>query len=105
LSLRISFFFAMGLLVIVGLMILIPDILLSTFPSDLLTRKLSATGMGFVVTFTSMSGILTTSVSGEIVDLFGSYRAVFFSFALMAAAGGSLALFIREKARIQETAS
>jgi OPA family sugar phosphate sensor protein UhpC-like MFS transporter len=105
LSLRISFLMAMVLLAIVGLMILIPDILLSTFPSDLLTRKLSATGMGFVVTFTSMSGIITTSLSGEIVDLFHSYRAVFFSFALMAAAGGFLALFISEKARIQETAS
>jgi len=96
LSVRISFPLAAVLLAFVGLMIVIPDILLSTFPSDLLTRKLAATGMGFVVTFTSMSGIITTSISGEIVDLFTSYRAVFLSFGLMAAAGTVLALFIRE---------
>ncbi len=97
LSLGVSFFFAKVLLAIVGLMILIPDVLLATYPSDILTRKLAATGMGFVVTFTSMSGIITTSVSGKIVDIFNSYWALFFSFALMAAAGTVLTLFIREK--------
>jgi OPA family glycerol-3-phosphate transporter-like MFS transporter len=97
LSLGVSFLFATVLLAIVGLMILIPDVLLATYPSDILTRKLAATGMGFVVTFTSMSGIITTSVSGKIVDIFNSYWALFFSFALMAAAGTVLTLFIREK--------
>ena len=99
LSLGVSLFFTMILLVIVGLMILIPDVLLATYPSDILTRKLAATGMGFIVTFTSMSGIITTFVSGKLVDLFNSYGALFFSFALMAAAGTVLALFIREKGR------
>jgi len=80
-------------------MILIPGVLLSTFPSDLLTRKLSATAMGFIVTFTSMSGIITTSLSGKIVDLFNSYQALFFSFALIAAAGTVLTVFIHEKGR------
>ncbi len=97
LSLRMSYLVAALLLAVVGLMILIPDILLATFPSDLLTRRLSATGMGFIVTFTSMSGIVTTSASGKIVDLFHSYQALFLSFALMATAGTVLTVFIQEK--------
>ena len=97
LSLGVTILFAMVLLAIVGLMILIPDVLLATYPSDILTRKLAATGMGFIVTFTSMSGIMTTFVSGKIVDLFSSYGALFISFAIMAAAGTILTLFIREK--------
>ena len=108
LSLGVSIFFAMVLLAIVGSMILIPDVLLASYPSDILTRKLAATGMGFIVTFTSMSGIVATFVSGKIVDLFSSYGALFISFAVMAAAGTVLTLFIREKGipeRNQETAS
>ena len=103
-----KYFFAMVLLAIVGSMILIPDVLLATYPSDILTRKLAATGMGFIVTFTSMSGIVATFVSGKIVDLFSSYGALFISFAVMAAAGTVLTLFIREKGiseRTQETTS
>jgi OPA family glycerol-3-phosphate transporter-like MFS transporter len=102
LSLGVSLFFGMVLLVIVGLMILIPDVLLATYPSDILTRKLAATGMGFIVTFTSMSGIITTFVSGKLVDLFSSYGALFFSFALMAAAGTILTFFIREKGSLRQ---
>ncbi|MEA3230935.1 MAG: hypothetical protein U9Q05_04160, partial [Thermodesulfobacteriota bacterium] len=67
-----------------------------TFPADILSRKLTATGMGFLATFTSASGIVTTPFSGKIVDMFHSYGAVFFSFAVVALAGTVVALFISE---------
>jgi len=74
-----------------------PDILLAAYPSDILSRKLSATGMGFLTTFTSIAGIITTPISGMIVDVFQSYGAVFLSFAIAALAGTIFTLFIREK--------
>jgi sugar phosphate permease len=88
---------AVVLLAMVGLMILMPDVLLATFPADILSRKLTATGMGFLATFTSAAGIVTTPLSGKIVDLFHSYGALFFSFALAALAGMVVAMFINEK--------
>ena len=97
LSFRVNIFLVVWLLGVVGLMIIMPDILLAAYPSDILSRKLSATGMGFLTTFTSMAGIITTPASGKIVDLFQSYRAVFFSFFIAALAGTLLALLIREK--------
>ena len=98
LSREVSISLAAGLLAIVGLMIIMPDVLLAAYPSDILSRKLSATGMGFLTTFTSIAGIITTPLSGKIIDLFESYVAVFFSFAIMALAGALLTLCIREKA-------
>jgi hypothetical protein len=62
-----------------------------------MSRKLSATAMGFLATFTSASGIITTPVSGKIVDLFQSYGAVFFSFGLVALVGMVFTFFINEK--------
>ena len=97
LSLGISLSIAIGLLAVVGLMIIMPDILLAAYPSDILSRKLSATGMGFLTTFTSMAGIITTPLSGKIVDLYRSYDAVFFSFAVVAFAGTVFTLLINEK--------
>jgi len=97
LSFEVSLLFAMPILAIVGLMVLIPDVLLATYPSDILTRKLAATATGFIVTFTSLSGIISTTVSGKIIDSFNSYGALFFSFALMAATGTVLTLLIRER--------
>ena len=97
LSLGVNLILATGLLAVVGLMIIMPDILLAAFPSDILSRKLAATGMGFLTTFTSMAGIITTPLSGKIVDIFQSYGAVFLSFAIAALAGTILTLFIREK--------
>jgi sugar phosphate permease len=85
------------ILAVVGLMILMPDVLLATYPSDIFSRKLSGTAMGFLATFTSASGIVTTPVSGKIVDLFQSYGAVFLSFGMVALVGMILALFINEK--------
>ena len=98
LSRNVSITLAVSLLTIVGLMIIMPDVLLAAYPSDILSRKLSATGMGFLTTFTSIAGIITTPLSGKIIDLFDSYVAVFFSFAVMALTGALLALCIREKA-------
>jgi sugar phosphate permease len=98
LSREVSITLAAGLLTIVGLMIIMPDVLLAAYPSDVLSRKLSATGMGFLTTFTSIAGIITTPLSGKIIDLFDSYVAVFFCFAIMALAGALLTLCIREKA-------
>ncbi|MBW2057598.1 MAG: MFS transporter [Deltaproteobacteria bacterium] len=97
LSLTVGLTLATLLLALLGLMILVPDILLAAYPSDLLSRRLSATGMGFLATFTSAAGILTTPVSGKIVDSFHSYGALFFSFGAVALLGAFLALFIREK--------
>lgn len=88
---------AIVLLAMVGLMILMPDVLLATFPADILSRKLTATGMGFLATFTSAAGIVTTPLSGMIVDLFHSYGALFFSFTVAALAGMIVAMFINEK--------
>ena len=96
LSQDVSITLAAGLLTIVGLMIIMPDVLLAAYPSDILSRKLSATGMGFLTTFTSIAGIITTPLSGKIIDLFDSYAAVFFSFAVVALAGVFLTLCIRE---------
>jgi len=96
LSRVVSITLAAGLLAIVGLMIIMPDVLLAAYPSDILSRKLSATGMGFLTTFTSIAGIITTPLSGKIIDLFGSYTAVFFSFAVVALAGALLTLCIQE---------
>ena len=83
-------------LAVIGLMILMPDVLLATFPADILSRKLTATGMGFLATFTSAAGIVTTPLSGKIVDVFHSYGALFFSFAVAALVGTVVALFISE---------
>jgi uncharacterized membrane protein len=58
--------------------------------------------MGFLTTFTSIAGIITTPLSGKIIDLFNSYVAVFFSFAVVALAGALLTLCIREKAIYDE---
>ncbi len=88
---------AIALLIVIGFMIVMPDILLATFPSDILSRKLSATGMGFLTTFTSLAGILTNVVSGRIADMFQSFNAVVFSFAIMAFIAAVLCLRIREK--------
>ncbi|MGD2012286.1 MAG: MFS transporter [Desulfobacterales bacterium] len=96
-SRNVSITLAAGLLMIVGLMIIMPDVLLAAYPSDILSRKLSATGMGFLTTFTSIAGIITTPLSGKIIDLFDSYAAVFFSFAVVALAGALLTMCIREK--------
>jgi OPA family glycerol-3-phosphate transporter-like MFS transporter len=97
LSLGVNIVLATFLLAIVGLMILIPDVLLAAYPSDIFSRKLSATAMGFLATFTSVAGIITTPVSGKIVDLFHSYGALFFSFGVMALMGAVLTIFINEK--------
>ena len=97
LSKDVSVTLAAGLLAVVGLMIIMPDVLLAAYPSDILSRKLSATGMGFLTTFTSTAGIITTPLSGKIIDLFESYDAVFLSFAVVALAGALLTLCIREK--------
>ena len=83
-------------LAVVGLMILMPDVLLAAFPADILSRKLTATGMGFLATFTSAAGIVTTPLSGKIVDMFHSYGALFFSFAVVALAGMVVTMFISE---------
>ena len=88
---------AIGLLTVIGFMIIMPDILLATYPSDILSRKLSATGMGFLTTFTSLAGVFTTVVSGKIADHFQSFNAVFFSFAVMALLAALLSLGIYEK--------
>jgi sugar phosphate permease len=95
LSREVSITVAAGLLAIVGLMIIMPDVLLAAYPADILSRNLSATGMGFLTTFTSIAGIITTSLSGKIIDLFDSY-AMFFSFAVVALAGALLTLCIQE---------
>jgi OPA family glycerol-3-phosphate transporter-like MFS transporter len=97
LSFGVNIILAASLLAVVGLMIIMPDILLAAFPSDILSRKLAATGMGFLTTFTSTAGIITTPLSGKIVDVFQSYGAVFLSFAIAALAGTIFTLFIREK--------
>ena len=96
LSRDVSITLAASLLAIVGLMIIMPDVLLAAYPADILSRKLSATGMGFLTTFTSIAGIITTPLSGKIIDVFDSYAAVFFSFAFVALAGALLTLWIQE---------
>ncbi len=97
LSFRINIAFATALLAVVGLMLLMPDILLAAYSSDIMSRKLTGTAMGFLATFTSVAGIITTPLSGKIVDLFNSYRALFLSFAIMALVSAILTLFINEK--------
>ena len=96
LSIKLSIALAAVVLAVVGLMILMPDVLLASYPSDLLSRKFSATAMGFLATFTSASGIITTPLSGKIADLFQSYGMVFFSFGAVALAGMLLTLLIHE---------
>jgi sugar phosphate permease len=88
---------ATALLAVVGLMIIMPDILLAAYPSDLLSRKLAATGMGFLTTFTSTAGIVTTPATGKIVDYFHSYQAPFVSFGIAALLATVLTLLINER--------
>jgi len=97
LSRGISLAPAIALLTVIGFMIIMPDILLATYPADILSRKLSATGMGFLTTFTSLAGIFTNVVSGKIADMFQSFNAVFLSFAVMALIATVLCLRICEK--------
>jgi sugar phosphate permease len=99
LSLGLGIAMALWALAITGLMILLPDVLLAAYPADILSRKLTATAMGFLATFTSASGILCTPVSGKILDVFQSYNVLFFSFAVVALLGTIFTLFINEKKR------
>ena len=99
LSLGLGIAMALSALAITGLMILMPDVLLAAYPADILSRKLTATAMGFLATFTSASGILCTPVSGKIIDVFQSYGVLFFSFAVVALLGTIITLFINEKKR------
>ena len=101
LSIGPNLILAMITLSLVGLMIIMPDILLASIPSDLFSRKLAATAMGFLATFTSTAGIVSTPVTGKIVDLTSSYSASFFSFGVVAMAGAGIALLVREKNRLQ----
>ena len=97
LSMGISVPVVYTLLALVGVLIVMPDVLLAAYPSDILSRKLSATGTGFLTTFTSAAGIVATPVSGKIIDLFQSYGAVFISFAAMAFLAAVLTLAIKER--------
>ncbi|HJO62174.1 MAG TPA: MFS transporter [Desulfobacterales bacterium] len=97
LSFRMDIVIVTLLLAVVGLTIIAPDVLLAAYPSDLLSRKLSGTAMGFLTTFTSTAGIIATPLSGKIVDLFQTYEAVFFSFGIVAFSGTVLTFFINEK--------
>ncbi len=85
------------LLSLIGLMIIMPDIMLAAFPSDIFSRKLAATALGFLATFTSASGIVSVAVSGKLVDLTGSFSITFTCFGIVALIGSALACFIREK--------
>jgi len=97
LSFRMDIVIVTLLLSVVGLTIIAPDVLLAAYPSDLLSRKLSGTAMGFLTTFTSTAGIIATPLSGKIADLFQTYEAVFFSFGIVAFSGTVLTFFINEK--------
>ena len=97
LSLGISFHIGVVALSVVGLMIIMPDILLASIPSDIFSRKLTATAMGFLATFTSTSGIVSTAISGKLADLYGSFSIVFVCFGAVALAGALLACLITEK--------
>lgn len=81
---------------VVGLMIIMPDILLASFPSDIFSRKLAATAMGFLATFTSTSGIVSAGIGGKLADTFGSFNTTFISFGIVALIGAILTVFIRE---------
>jgi len=92
----VGFTIGVFVLSVVGLMIIMPDILLASFPSDLFSRKLSATAMGFLATFTSTSGIVSTAISGKMADMFGSFSTTFVCFGAVALAGAALAFLIKE---------
>jgi len=97
LSFRMDIVSVTLILSVVGLTIIAPDVLLAAYPSDLLSRKLSGTAMGFLTTFTSTAGIIATPLSGKIADMFQTYEAVFFSFGIVAFTGTILAFFINRK--------
>lgn len=99
LSLGLGIAMALSALAVTGLMLLLPDVLLAAYPADILSRKSTATAMGFLATFTSASGILSTPVSGKILDVFQSYGVLFLSFAVIALLGTIITLFIDEKKR------
>jgi len=93
----ISIYIGVFVLCVVGLMIIMPDILLATFPADIFSRKLTATALGFLATFTSASGIVSTAVSGRLADLTGSFNITFICFGSVALGGAILACLIKEK--------
>jgi sugar phosphate permease len=82
---------------VVGLMIIMPDILLAAFPADIFSRKLTATALGFLATFTSASGIVSMVVTGKLADLTGSFNPTFICFGFVALIGAVIAGFIHEK--------
>jgi len=93
----VGIFTGVFVLSVVGLMIILPDILLASFPSDIFSRKLSATAMGFMATFSSISGIISTALSGKLADMTGTFKLTFVCFGVVALAGAVLACFIHEK--------
>lgn len=97
LALGIGIHVGVIILSVVGLMIIMPDIMLASFAPDILSRKLTATGMGFLATFTSTSGIVSTAISGKLADVYGSFNVTFLCFGIVALVGAFLACFISEK--------
>ena len=95
---------ALGCVVLslVGLMIIMPDILLAAYPSDIFSRKLAATAMGFLATFTSTAGIVSTAISGKLADVTGSFGITFTCFGVVALVGAVLTCLISESSTATE---
>jgi len=88
--------YALVLIVIVAFFDQLIQSLFFALELDMLTSELTGTGAGFLEAgghFGSMSAMLFT---GLLVDLFGTYKAVFLSLSFLAATGFVVAIFIRE---------
>lgn len=82
------------LLGLLGFAVQFIDTLIYTYPADFLPPEVSSTGSGVLNTVIHISGILSTFISGWLVDIFHSFSPVFFSFLLMAFLGFFTALLI-----------
>ena len=96
-SFRLSFSFLLLPLVLIGLLIWLPDVLFTSLPADLFSRKMASTATGFMTSFGCLAAIIGVYASGLLVDLFKSYGPLFLSFALLAFLGTIGVCFVKER--------
>jgi len=94
---QLPFSFLLVPLVFMGLLIWLPDVLFTSLPADLFSRKMAGTATGFMVSFGCLAAIIGMYASGLLIDLFRSYGPLFLSFAFLAFLGAIGVCFVRER--------
>ena len=87
---------AMALIVIVGFFDQLIQSLFFALELDMLPSELAGTGAGFLEAGGHLGSMSAMLFTGLLVDLFGTYKAVFLSLSFLAVTGFVVAIFIRE---------